>query len=340
MSTFFVNTSSDIVADDGVTSLREAIQSANANEGLDRIFVSPLLSNAIQLQSALPEFTDDVIVDGLGASLDTNGYTAFSTLTDGVSVALRNIEGYGTDTLFNINADDTDVSLYNVNHEVPGSALFNLISIFGEDNDLAVANSEFVTTATVINEDGSGNAITVAKSNFDMTGANYDNYGVRAYGDDISISVLKTTFSGNGVNTGVNVFNEVGFDVAVIKSELVGFGYGVTVYSENGGAGGDQDLSLLGNRFEDNGDATILGAEEIDFQSAHNTYDDNEYGITILDAVDDLAGVSILDTFTDNFTAIQNDAVAGSLDVYFGAFAGNVYQDAGTGETNIGLFGF
>src|SRR5688572_19951254 len=70
MATLTVTTAFDVVnAGDGVTSLREAINSANALPGEDLIDFDPALFGAtIQLQAANPlTISDDLMLSGLGA---------------------------------------------------------------------------------------------------------------------------------------------------------------------------------------------------------------------------------------------------------------------------------
>ena len=66
-ATFTVTTTSD----SGPGSLREAIASANATGGADRIEFQAGLTGTITLASALPVMSDDVVVDGPGAAAIT-----------------------------------------------------------------------------------------------------------------------------------------------------------------------------------------------------------------------------------------------------------------------------
>lgn len=57
------------LADGGVGSLRAAVEAANANPGADVIDFAPGLTGAIGLTSGQLDVTDDLIVEGPGASV-------------------------------------------------------------------------------------------------------------------------------------------------------------------------------------------------------------------------------------------------------------------------------
>ena len=68
---FTVTSLEDNLDDDGETTLREAIEQANANEGADEIVFASGLSGVIELDSdlgILPGITDDLIITGNGRS--------------------------------------------------------------------------------------------------------------------------------------------------------------------------------------------------------------------------------------------------------------------------------
>ena len=82
LTTFTVTSLADNVDDDGETTLREAIEQANANEGADEIVFASGLSGVVQLRSELPRIQDgitiagngpdDTVIDGAGASYAFN----------------------------------------------------------------------------------------------------------------------------------------------------------------------------------------------------------------------------------------------------------------------------
>ena len=82
LTMFTVTSLEDNLDDDGETTLREAIEQANANEGADEIVFASGLSGVIELDSdlgILPGITDDLIITGNGRS---------DTVIDGLDACL------------------------------------------------------------------------------------------------------------------------------------------------------------------------------------------------------------------------------------------------------------
>jgi CSLREA domain-containing protein len=86
-ATFQVTTLADVIdASDGVLSLREAIDQANATPGADTItFAESIRGGTIELTSELPTITDDVTIDG-----DPSNGGAGSITVDGAIVLNSN----------------------------------------------------------------------------------------------------------------------------------------------------------------------------------------------------------------------------------------------------------
>ena len=78
MNGYPVTTELDIVGDDGLTSLREAVTLANGHAGFDTItFASSLANKPVMLLSGQMTITNTVTIQGLGAGLTTvNGQNA------------------------------------------------------------------------------------------------------------------------------------------------------------------------------------------------------------------------------------------------------------------------
>ena len=65
MTTFTVNTTADVIADDGKLSLREAVAQTNANADADRIvFAGALEGKPLALTGGQLVLTSDVTIDG------------------------------------------------------------------------------------------------------------------------------------------------------------------------------------------------------------------------------------------------------------------------------------
>ncbi len=90
---FVVTSTLDTIdANDGVTTLREAILNANSTPGLDTITFAIPGTPTIQLTSALPDITEEAVIDGdsqAGVTIDAAGVTgiALSVLADNVTLA-------------------------------------------------------------------------------------------------------------------------------------------------------------------------------------------------------------------------------------------------------------
>jgi CSLREA domain-containing protein len=113
LAVFTVNTLDDLVANDGVTSLREAITQANSAAGVDTINFS--VNGTIDIASQLPTITGAVTITGPGANLLTidagngtdgifdtwDGYRIF-TINDGtatqIAVEISGLTLTGADT--------------------------------------------------------------------------------------------------------------------------------------------------------------------------------------------------------------------------------------------------
>src|SRR3954469_23637102 len=93
MATITVTTAADVVASDGVRSLREAVAQANATTGADTIvFASALEGRTLTLTQGELALTHHVTLDG-----DQNNDGTRVTLSGGDHSRILNIAGAGTD---------------------------------------------------------------------------------------------------------------------------------------------------------------------------------------------------------------------------------------------------
>ena len=93
-----VTTTNDIVADDDLTSLREAINFANSNPDLSEITFAPGISGTLALQSALPDLSTNIRIVGPTAGIVISGDKDGNGTPD---VPLFNVTNYTT-SLFNL----------------------------------------------------------------------------------------------------------------------------------------------------------------------------------------------------------------------------------------------
>src|SRR4051794_37732677 len=93
MATITVTTAADVVASDGVRSLREAVALANATSGADQIvFSSSLEGKTLQLTGGELVLSHDVTIDG-----DQNNDGKEVTLSGGDLSRILHATGSGTD---------------------------------------------------------------------------------------------------------------------------------------------------------------------------------------------------------------------------------------------------
>ena len=93
MATFTVNTSTDVIADDGKSSLREAVRQANATAAADTIvFTSALEGRMLALAQGELTVKQDVTIDG-----DRNDDGKEVTLSGNDTSRILHITGYGTE---------------------------------------------------------------------------------------------------------------------------------------------------------------------------------------------------------------------------------------------------
>ncbi|UOM33526.1 LamG-like jellyroll fold domain-containing protein [Acuticoccus sp. I52.16.1] len=87
-----VDTLRDRVADDGVTSLREAVALANAAEGADTIvFDAALAGGTMALRNGTLDLTDDVAIAGAQVTIDANRTGRIFAIADGTTVELADL---------------------------------------------------------------------------------------------------------------------------------------------------------------------------------------------------------------------------------------------------------
>ena len=89
-----VTTASDVVANDGQTSLREAINYANDKAGADTITFAGNVRGTLTLQAHLPAISDDLTIQGPGAPLlaiDGGGKVTLLQINSGANVQINDL---------------------------------------------------------------------------------------------------------------------------------------------------------------------------------------------------------------------------------------------------------
>jgi len=189
--------------------LREAINSANANAGMDAIEFDDGLSGTIVLASFLPQLTEDVDILGPGAGTITvsgNSLHQPFSVAGGITATFSGLTIANGQAEFGgaiSNEGDLTVSqcvFSGNNADFSGGAIDN----FG--GTLTVLQSEFSGNTTTDGEFGFGGAIandatsdvSIAESTFsgnsaDFSGGALDNAG--------TVTILRSTFSSNSANS-------------------------------------------------------------------------------------------------------------------------------------------
>jgi CSLREA domain-containing protein len=271
-----VNTLTDVVANDGVCSLREAIQSANAGmpignctsgiSGPDTIIITA--TGTIVLGSALPVPTQDVDIVGPGAeslTISGNNTTRIISITAGVRATLSNV------TLANGNAGAED-----------GGAIFNRGTLTISSASLlsntahyggALSNSgQLYITGTALYSNTStsvGGAIYNLSFITITASAVYSNSAPQANGGGIynsagHLNVMDSAFYGNSATVSGGGIDNQGGTLNVVNSTFynnkvpIGAGGGIL----NNGTLTVTNSTIAGNShnglFNGNGSTTLL----------------------------------------------------------------------------------
>ena len=194
MATFTVTTANDVVASDGVRSLREAVALANATPEVDTIrFTSAVEGHTLTLTQGELRLTQDVTVDG---DADNNGSRV--TISGGDASRIFEVVGSGTDAAL------ADLTL--AHGRPPGPELV------GAGGAVLVGGGSLeLTGSTVRDNTGYGGGIyaadgsrvsvsnsTIADNHPDWVGADvYASGGGIATGANVALSVRNSSFSGN-----------------------------------------------------------------------------------------------------------------------------------------------
>ncbi len=225
---FVVTTTDDVVANDGLISLREAIANANANAGVDTITFDATVfndaSDIIRIDSELT-ITDSVVIQG--ATFDPTDATGLSRITisgdslaDGGLIGAGDADGFGDTNLFRVTSGSADVAFQDLVLR-DGSSTFQAGAINAElGHDVTLEN----VTVTE-NRGGAGGGIRATGGFFTLrNGIVSDNTSINAnVGGGIlanDFSVINSTISGNTANQGGGIYT-VG-DGTIVNTTISG----------------------------------------------------------------------------------------------------------------------
>jgi CSLREA domain-containing protein len=270
--------------------LREASNAANARVGEDRIQFAAGLAGVIQLSSALPTLSSDVIVDGPGANIVTvrrnfggnyRIFTVSNSTESGPTVEIRGlslVNGMVSGSTFPDNSggalfcDRSRVTLTDCaltgNSAIGGGALLSL-----GPADVTLRRCTISGNTASINGGGVYNASNSASTLATMTlenctiSANGANGGIGGNGGGISnfcsanngTSVVKLrncTVSDNSANSGGGVHNNRSSGIAQVQARSTIFKTG-TSGSNIVNTGGATLISLGYNLSDDNGGGSL-----------------------------------------------------------------------------------
>ncbi len=221
-NSFLVNSLADVIdANDGVTTLREAIAAANSQSGQNTIAFDLASDAQIDLTGRL-EIIDDLIINGGGVTIAGNGTfdnffisnadVVFDGLTitngsDGIEV------GGGTSlTLTNsavVNNADDGIDLNGADNtlSISGSAINNNggngVEIDASSSTITVSNSSFTGNSGdgIGFDEGGNNTLTLV--NADLSGNTGDGLDVNSSGNNITIT--NANLDGNGIGAAIEV---------------------------------------------------------------------------------------------------------------------------------------
>ncbi len=255
-----VNTTDDELNADGDCSLREAIESANNDTGVDACTVGSGLdtitfsvTGTIFLTSTLPLIDDDVTIDG-GNTITIDGVSLYRVMDVNVGMtvnltALTIANGLSTDGggIFNSGTLTVTNSTFSGNRATSnGGGIYN-----GAGGTVTVINSTFSGNAAGNDVLASGGGffnlgtLTVMNSTFSNNTARF--YGSGGYNGG-TLTVTGSTFVTNSSDTGGGIYNNVGSTATINNSTFTG--NSVTLYG--GGVYNLGTLPVINSTFNNN----------------------------------------------------------------------------------------
>lgn len=265
-----VTTLLDVVdPNDGVLSLREAVQAANATAGADIIDFAPGLAGNINLAGALPDLSTNIDIQGPGADLltvrrNTGGSYRIFTVVSGATVALRDLsisDGFAQHGGGIFNAGTLTVE----NSSVSGNVSGNEEPWSGSDGGGIYNTGTLTVTASTLSANNCGtgggaiynSAGTVTVTDCTISGNSAAIIGGGGIYNAATLTVTNSTLSGNEVwwyGSGGGIYNA---GTATVASSTITRNFAADGGVQPGG-GGIYNAATLHSR------NTIIAGNEVE----------------------------------------------------------------------------
>ncbi|WP_108662947.1 hypothetical protein [Acuticoccus kandeliae] len=345
MAIFVVDTSADTTDDDGLFSLREAIEASNATPGSDLIkFDASLAGTPIVLSSDLPAIESSVrIVGDNGITIDgAREHNIFNISgEDDLRVVIKDL--ILIDPMPHavwIQSEDNSVSLVNLSLKVRDD---DAIKVDGDDTDLTIRRSVVNLTEGAfddvdgIDSNGENVHLKITGSTFVGNPDLDDSDGIELDGDGSSVIIWNSTFE--NMPYGVTVDESIGSDVRIYGSSFESTSIDGTGISYIGVDDGGDDFYLLVARsyFGGNGEDGIsfgegAGVDGGSFVVRNSVFDGNGDGIDLDELTANVDGLIWRSEFLDQEDdAIEQGSTSSEVSVYASLFAGNDTNFDGAG---------
>ena len=255
---FIVTTLADVVANDNQTSLREAINYANARAGADTISFAPNVLGTITLSSRLPEITDALTIAGVGARLltiDGGGKVRLFAVASGVRANIYDLTISGARYDKSQGPEGAIVNRGNLslvgvaltgNAGIEGGAVTNLGGFVGIKWSQITGNSAVTGGGGLLNNNGTITVNNSTIANNKVTGGTQGGGAISTYGGALTLESV--TISGNNApavagNVRAGVWIESG--TLTLHNSIL-YGNGARDLQNDGATVNSQGYNLIG----------------------------------------------------------------------------------------------
>ena len=256
MATFTVTSLSDVSANDGVTTLREAIELSNISEATDTIvFDASLAGGLLRLAQGEMSITDGVTIDASGMNItitgDTNDNDSNVAGTDLTDVDASSTGLSDNTRIFDITGNDSDTTI--VGLTLTGgrsSGIFNAGGAISSEANLTLEDVTVYGNITEGSFSGGGGVhggrnVTLIDSTIEgnrTTGDNSDGGGVQAL---IGLYVTNSTIHDNGTTGGGSDGGGIASASLELVNSTVSDNSTTGVNADGGGIATEQTATLV-----------------------------------------------------------------------------------------------